>query len=85
MTTKKETGTALIMTLFGFIGIAGVQHFYLDKPVKGLLWLFTLGFFGLGTLFDLLTMGDQVEEANKQAALRAEALKELYSKKKNRV
>ncbi len=34
------------------------------KDGTGLLWLFTWGLFGVGQIYDLLTLRRQVEEAN---------------------
>lgn len=62
----KDKTTALILTALGFAFIAGLQHFYLDKPLKGLLYLVTFGFFGIGTLIDLFTIGESVNEWNKK-------------------
>ncbi len=73
----KSKGTAYILCIIGFFGIAGLQHFYLGKILKGLLWFFTLGFFGLGTIIDLFTMGSQVDNYNTKKELetiRANAL-----------
>ena len=61
---------AFILTLIGFFGIAGIQYFYLDKPVKGIVWFLTMGIFGLGTLIDLFTITGQVEQFNTNIELK---------------
>lgn len=43
---------------------AGLHRFYLDKPVSGVLYLFTWGFFGIGSIIDLIRMPTLVEESN---------------------
>ena len=50
--------------LLTFLGWLGAHRFYLGKWVTGLLYLFTLGLFGFGWLYDLCTLNSQVSEAN---------------------
>ena len=50
--------------LLTFLGVFGVHRFYLGKWFTGLLWLFTVGFFGVGLLYDLWTLNGQVSDAN---------------------
>jgi TM2 domain-containing membrane protein YozV len=61
---QKSVGTAYLLWLFSFIGICGLQHFYLGKPLRGLLWLFTLGLLGVGVLYDLFALPSQTRIAN---------------------
>jgi predicted transcriptional regulator len=56
------TRTAYLLWLPSLIGVAGLQRFYLGKIGTGLLFLFTGGIFGIGTIYDLLTLPRQVEE-----------------------
>ena len=46
----KSKGTAYLLWLIGFFGILGLQHFYLGKVVKGIVWLLTGGVFGFGAI-----------------------------------
>lgn len=48
-----------------FFGVFGVHRFYMGKIFTGLIWLFTGGFFLIGYLYDLLTLNEQVAEANR--------------------
>jgi TM2 domain-containing membrane protein YozV len=54
------------MALLGFVGFAGMHRFYLGRPLTGLLWLFTGGLCGLGTLMDLVFMPGLLRDANEQ-------------------
>jgi TM2 domain-containing membrane protein YozV len=50
--------------LLVFLGALGVHRMYMGKWLTGILYLFTVGVFGLGILYDLWTLNDQLTEAN---------------------
>lgn len=62
----KTTKNAYLLWLFGFFGIFGLQQFYLGKTGKGVAYIFTAGFWGVGALIDLFTLGKQVDAFNDQ-------------------
>ena len=50
--------------LWLFLGALGAHKFYVGKVGMGVVYLFTMGLFGVGLLIDLFTLGTQVDVAN---------------------
>lgn len=50
---RTDKGLSVFLCCLGFIGFAGIHRFYLGKVKTGLLWFFTFGLFGIGTIYDL--------------------------------
>lgn len=69
MLPPKSVGVAYAMMLFTLVGVAGIQHFYIGKVGRGILWLLTFGLFGFGSLVDLFTLPGQVRQVNAQRAV----------------
>jgi TM2 domain-containing membrane protein YozV len=66
---RKDPQTLLLLTLLGFIGIAGVQRFIVDQVGMGLLYLFTAGICGIGTIIDLVSHKKIAFEYNQKQAM----------------
>jgi TM2 domain-containing membrane protein YozV len=55
----------LAWILLTFVGVFGIHRFYMGKWGTGIIYLLTGGLFGVGWLFDLWTLNEQVDEINK--------------------
>jgi TM2 domain-containing membrane protein YozV len=54
--------------LLTFLGLFGVHRMYMGKWLTGILYLLTVGLFGLGYLYDYWTLNGQIDELNRQRA-----------------
>lgn len=52
ITSDKKKTTALLLCIF--LGVFGAHQFYVGKIGKGLLYLFTVGLFGIGWIVDII-------------------------------
>ncbi|WP_158990929.1 TM2 domain-containing protein [Mucilaginibacter sp. L196] len=65
---RKNPQDILIFAAIGFFGVAGIQRFAMGQIGMGLLFLFTGGFCGIGTLVDLINHKSLALEYNKRMA-----------------
>ena len=59
---------SLAWLLLTFLGLFGVHRMYMRKWLTGILYLLTLGLFGLGYLYDYWTLNGQVDALNRRGA-----------------
>ena len=59
-----DPGVAYILWAFGFMGFCGIHRFYSGKITSGLVYFFTLGFFGVGQFVDLFLIPGMTRERN---------------------
>lgn len=50
--------------LLTFLGLLGVHRMYMGKWLTGILYLCTLGIFGIGYIYDYWTINDQITVIN---------------------
>ncbi len=55
---------AVVWLLHLFLGLFGIHRFYMGKIVSGVIYLCTGALFGIGYIYDTLTLNDQVAELN---------------------
>ena len=56
-TSDKKKGTALLLCIF--LGYFGAHQFYVGNIGKGVLYLFTVGIFGIGWFIDVFKIFSQ--------------------------
>jgi TM2 domain-containing membrane protein YozV len=50
--------------LLVFLGPFGIHRMYMGKWLTGILYLFTVGLFGIGYIYDMWTINDQITLIN---------------------
>ncbi len=65
---RKDPQTILLLTLVGFLGIAGIQRFIVDQIGLGILYLLTGGICLIGTIIDLVNYKNIAFEYNQKQA-----------------
>ena len=65
---RKDPQTILLLTLVGFLGIAGIQRFVVDQIGMGILYLLTGGICLIGTIIDLINHRSIAFEYNQKQA-----------------
>lgn len=77
----KNLWVGYLLAALGLLSpVAGLHRFYLGMPVSGFFYLITWGFFGLGTIIDLVRLDSMVEDVNLREHLRLHASSELRTR-----
>lgn len=50
--------------LLTFLGMFGIHRLYMEKWLTGILYMVTGGLFGIGYVYDLWTLNDQISQVN---------------------
>ncbi len=65
---RKDENTILLLTLVGFVAVAGVQRFFLGQIGIGFLYLLTAGLCFIGTIIDVVNHKKLTYEHNAKIA-----------------
>lgn len=66
--TSGSTDYTICWLLLTFTGLLGIHRMYMGKWLTGLLYLVSLGLFGIGYIYDLWTLNEQVSAINNEEA-----------------
>lgn len=71
---RRDPQMILLVTILGFIVIAGIQRFMIGQIGMGLLYLFTFGLCFIGTIIDLINYQDLAFEYNRRMIMETAAI-----------
>ncbi len=60
---RTDYGVAWLLHIF--LGLFGIHRFYMGKMVTSVIYLCTGALFGIGYVYDTLTLNDQIVELNR--------------------
>ncbi|WP_207429570.1 TM2 domain-containing protein [Pedobacter sp. SYSU D00535] len=66
---RKTPSEILLLTLIGFLGVAGIERFVIGQIGMGILYLLTGGLCLIGTIVDAINHKSLARENNEKAAL----------------
>lgn len=77
---KRKTGQEiLLLTLLGFVGVAGVQRIVIGQIGMGILYLLTGGLCLIGTIVDIINHRSLATEFNQKSAYECSQMVRLMS------
>ncbi|HOZ95361.1 MAG TPA: TM2 domain-containing protein [Niabella sp.] len=71
---RRDTTLMLVLTLIGFVGVAGIQRFIIGDIGLGILYFFTGGLCLIGTIIDLINYKKLTSTYNQKMAIEAASL-----------
>lgn len=71
---RKDPQTILLVTIIGFVVVAGIQRFMVGQIGMGILYVFTAGLCFVGTIIDLINYQDLAFEYNRKVGLECTAI-----------
>lgn len=71
---RKDPQTIMLLTLVGFLGIAGIQRFILNQIGMGILYILTGGLCLIGVIVDLVNHKDLTFQYNREVAQEVKSL-----------
>ncbi|GAA4781917.1 hypothetical protein GCM10023231_06900 [Olivibacter ginsenosidimutans] len=77
---RRKTQEILLLTLVGFLGVAGIQRFMIKQVGMGIVFFLTAGFCGIGTIVDLVNHRNLTESFNQKMAIECLQMVRMYSK-----
>ena len=77
---RKDPQLILLLTLLGFVGVAGVHRFITGEIGMGLVYFFTAGFCLIGTIVDIINYKNLAGEFNRSQALETVSMVKQYVK-----
>jgi TM2 domain-containing membrane protein YozV len=68
---RREEQSLTILAIIGFFGVAGIHRIVTGEMMLGIIYLFTVGFCGVGTIIDLVNIKRLTAEFNQKKAIEA--------------
>ncbi|MCU0404195.1 MAG: NINE protein [Chitinophagaceae bacterium] len=79
-TKRKDKQTMILLAAIGFLGVAGVHRFIIGDIALGILYIFTLGFCFIGTIIDIVNIGQMTNDFNRKQAVESANLVRMMSR-----
>ena len=76
----KNKTTMIVLCCLGFIGLGGIHDFYIGRPLRALVKLFTINWLGIGTIIDLIKISKETYDIETQSNTRASTVNYTIAK-----